>query len=405
MSLFERGRRPVAHPHRRPRGLRRDGRGRHRDRDPGPGPRRPAPAWPRPRVLANHAAGVVVGKLGHRDRRRRTRCWPRSRARARRPAMKRGREGRGGRRGPAGSLLAWHLARDGASRHGLRRLASAREALRRRPDRQGAAPAPAAPAAPIRCPRAGSSSCRFESGDGRPRRGDARRGRWRSRARRDLDAWLLRRAVATRARCTWPSGWSRSTAAGRVRTAAGRRRASTWWSGADGAGQPGAPDLPERRRRRRGSCMAAGWYARGTSRDARALHPRPRAATSGCSRGPTTSASASARRSARCRRRALLDRLEREVARSFPALAGGGRRALRAHDPVALGGSRPRCSRSRGRAGRCVGDAAALADPITGEGITYALRSAAAAGRARCARTARPRATPSACSPTSAATC
>jgi flavin-dependent dehydrogenase len=74
--------------------------------------------------------------------------------------------------------------------------------------------------------------------------------------------------------------------------------------------------------------------------------------------------------------RALLARLEREVARSFPALADdeAGRYAHTIPSPS-------RDPRSileiAGPRWALAGDAAALADPITGEGIYYALRSAA----------------------------
>jgi flavin-dependent dehydrogenase len=74
--------------------------------------------------------------------------------------------------------------------------------------------------------------------------------------------------------------------------------------------------------------------------------------------------------------REMLDRLEREVSRSFPALApdlDGGRYAHTIPSPS----SDPRSILEiAGPGWALVGDAAALADPITGEGIYPALRSA-----------------------------
>ena len=75
--------------------------------------------------------------------------------------------------------------------------------------------------------------------------------------------------------------------------------------------------------------------------------------------------------------RDLLARLEPEVARSFPALARRRTAARYAHTiPSPIGGPALDRARSRASGWALVGDAAALADPITGEGIYYALRSA-----------------------------
>jgi flavin-dependent dehydrogenase len=73
--------------------------------------------------------------------------------------------------------------------------------------------------------------------------------------------------------------------------------------------------------------------------------------------------------------RELLGRLEAEVARSFPALADveARRYAHTIPSPSTDTGSILEISGPRWA---LVGDAAALADPITGEGIHYALRSA-----------------------------
>jgi flavin-dependent dehydrogenase len=74
--------------------------------------------------------------------------------------------------------------------------------------------------------------------------------------------------------------------------------------------------------------------------------------------------------------RQLLGRLEAEVARHFPALVDddAGRYAHTIPSPSADASS---ILEIAGEGFALVGDAAALADPITGEGIFYALRSAA----------------------------
>jgi flavin-dependent dehydrogenase len=73
--------------------------------------------------------------------------------------------------------------------------------------------------------------------------------------------------------------------------------------------------------------------------------------------------------------RAMLGRLEAEVARSFPAFTDpdAQRYAHTIPSPSADPGSILEIARGRWA---LVGDAAALADPVTGEGIYYALRSA-----------------------------
>src|SRR5262249_6348489 len=72
--------------------------------------------------------------------------------------------------------------------------------------------------------------------------------------------------------------------------------------------------------------------------------------------------------------RRMLERLEREVARSFPALSDeGGRYAHTIPSPSEDPGS---ILEMAGEGWALIGDAAALADPITGEGIHSALISA-----------------------------
>jgi flavin-dependent dehydrogenase len=120
--------------------------------------------------------------------------------------------------------------------------------------------------------------------------------------------------------------------------------------------------------------MAAGWYARGTApmlvrftpglAGYLWLFPRPDHVGVGIA-APLASVPT----------RELLVRLENEVLRHFPALLEheGGRYAhtipCPASDPDSI-------LEIAGPRWALVGDAAALADPITGEGIYYALRSA-----------------------------
>jgi flavin-dependent dehydrogenase len=73
--------------------------------------------------------------------------------------------------------------------------------------------------------------------------------------------------------------------------------------------------------------------------------------------------------------RQLLQRLEREVGESFPRLAGSGLGRY-AHTIPSPGKGAASLRAVAGERWALVGDAAALADPITGEGIYFALRSA-----------------------------
>jgi flavin-dependent dehydrogenase len=73
---------------------------------------------------------------------------------------------------------------------------------------------------------------------------------------------------------------------------------------------------------------------------------------------------------------ALLARLKREVLRSFPALAADDERRRYAHTIPSPSADPASLAEIAGPRWALVGDAAALADPITGEGIYYALRSA-----------------------------
>jgi flavin-dependent dehydrogenase len=273
--------------------------------------------------------------------------------------------------GPAGALLAWRLARDGAD-------VTVFDASHPREKPCGGGltaraldllpPAPSDDPLPARF----VETCRFEwrtdAGVDVPLRRPVA-----VAARRELDAWLLRRAVAQGA-VHVAERVSEVDGTGRVRTAAGRARAYDVVVGADGAGSLVRRTLlgPTPKER---LMMAGGWFARGTSPMLVRFVPEmagylwlfPRRDHVGvgiCAPLATVPT------------RRMLDRLEREVAISFPALAEEevGRYAHTIPSPS----SDPRSILElAGGRWALVGDAAALADPITGEGIFFALRSAA----------------------------
>ncbi len=273
--------------------------------------------------------------------------------------------------GPAGGLLALLLARDGA-RVTIFDASHPRE----KPCGGGVTGKALAllPAAPADDPLPGRrvAECRFESGSGA--RVDVRLERpVVVAARRELDAWLLRRAIAAGARHV-AERVLEVDGSGVVRTT-GRAASFDLVVGADGAGSLVrrtflAPTPPER------LTIAAGWFAPGqapmTVRFTPGaagylwLFPRPDHVGVGIcaplAAQPT---------------RELIGRLESEIARSFPALADveGGRYAHTIPSPSADPAS---ILEIAGPRWALVGDAAALADPITGEGIYYALRSATA---------------------------
>jgi flavin-dependent dehydrogenase len=270
--------------------------------------------------------------------------------------------------GPAGSLAAYHLARDGADvtvfdpSHPREKPCGGgltRRALLLLP------PAPDGDPLPARF----VSRCDFDDGPRPPVRIGLEHP-VAIAARAEFDAWLLRRAREAGAAHVAERVLS-VTDAGEVRTSGGRSETFDVIAGADGAGSivrrtfVGATP-PER------LTMAAGWRSPGTSDmhirftpDLEGylwLFPRRDHVSVGiCAplrRVPT---------------RRLLDRLGSEVARSFPALAHGEEYAHTIPSPS----SDPRSILElSGPRWALLGDAAALADPITGEGIYPALRSA-----------------------------
>jgi flavin-dependent dehydrogenase len=276
--------------------------------------------------------------------------------------------------GPAGALTAYHLARGGAA-------VTVFDASHPREKPCGGGltaraldllpPAPVDDPLPARFVR----RCRFDSGAGEwvdvPLARDVA-----IASRRALDAWLLRRATNAGALHV-PERVVAVDADGALATSAGRRGTFDVIVGADGATSLVrraflSPTPAERLE------MALGWYARGTSEMLVRftpglpgylwLFPRPDHVGVGLCAPlrvvPT---------------RQLWERLELEIARAFPALSDleAERYAHVIPSPSAQPAS---ILEIAGPRWALVGDAAALADPITGEGITYALRSAVILG-------------------------
>jgi len=272
--------------------------------------------------------------------------------------------------GPAGTLLAHELARDGASvtlfdpSHPREKpcggglTAKALSLLPQAPDDD-----------PLPC--RWLSECRFESGRGEsvpvslPRAVAVA-------ARLELDAWLLRRAREKGA-AHLAERVVRVEATGLLHSSDGVDRRFDLIVGADGASSLVrrtllAPVPAER------LMVAAGWYARGTAPmlvrftpglDGYLwLFPRPDHVGVGIC-APLGSAPT----------RDILHRLEEEIARHFPALLDddAGKYAHTIPSPSVDPAS---ILEIAGEGFALVGDAAGLADPITGEGIYYALRSA-----------------------------
>jgi flavin-dependent dehydrogenase len=274
--------------------------------------------------------------------------------------------------GPAGALLSFHLARDGAE-------VSVFDAShpREKPCGGGVtgkalALLPSAPPGdPL--PARWVDRCRFESGEGEAVT-LALDEPVAIAARRELDAWLLRRAVAAGARHV-AARVVAVDAAGGLTTAGGHTESFDLIAGADGAGslvrRTFLGPMPAAR-----LAMATGWFAPGSSEMLVRftpglagylwLFPRPDHVGVGIC-APLASVPT----------RVLLGRLEREVARSFPALARGPEGTTYAHTIPSPSADPASIAEIAGERWALVGDAAALADPITGEGIYSALRSAA----------------------------
>jgi flavin-dependent dehydrogenase len=271
--------------------------------------------------------------------------------------------------GPGGCLAALHLARDGADvtvfDHSHPREKPCGGGL----TAKALALLPPAPDDdPLPARRV--EECAFESGDGEGVRVGLRP-TVAVAARRDLDAWLLRRACAAGARHV-AERVVLVDRAGLLRTGAGSEHRFDVIVGADGASslvrRTFLSPVPAER-----LMMAAGWFARGTSSMLIRftpglpgylwLFPRPDHVGVGiCAPLGATPT------------RDMLRRLEHEAARHFPALVDdeAGRYA---HTIPSPSGDPRSILEIGGERHALVGDAAGLADPITGEGIYYALRS------------------------------
>jgi flavin-dependent dehydrogenase len=191
-------------------------------------------------------------------------------------------------------------------------------------------------------------------------------------ARRDLDAWLLRRA--TRAGARHVAERVVAVARGEVRTAATGRQCFDLVVGADGATslvrRSFLGPFPKER-----LVMAVGFYLPGTAPLVVRMTPPlagylwlfPRVDHVGVGICAPLGAVPT---------QALVDRLEREMTLAFPGMLDS--RAERYAHTIPCPSTEPRSIlEAAGDGFALVGDAAGLADPITGEGIFYALRSAA----------------------------
>jgi menaquinone-9 beta-reductase len=274
--------------------------------------------------------------------------------------------------GPAGALAAWRLARDGHQA-----VVYDASHPREKPCGGGLTaraldllpPAPADDPLPARW----VERCRFESaGDDAVELALPRP--VAIAARRQLDGWLLRRAVEAGAEHRPQHVAAVDLPARRLRPRQGEEEAFDLVIGADGADsvvrRAALGAIPTSRR-----AMAVGWYAPGSAPMTVRflsglagylwLFPRPdHVGVGACV--PLASLPT----------RGLIDRLRGEVARRFPALADE-EAGIYAHTIPSPSAHPASIEEIAGDGWALVGDAAALADPITGEGISYALESSA----------------------------
>lgn len=272
--------------------------------------------------------------------------------------------------GPAGSLLAYHLARGGVETT-LFDASHPRE----KPCGGGLTPGatrllPGEPAGdPLPARRV--LSCRFDSGDGAVV-DVALSTPVLVASRRLLDGWLLRRAREAGARHRAVHVVAVDGEGG-LRTAGGEREVFDVVVGADGAGSLVRrsllrPTPPSR------LLMAGGWLAGGSAQMLVRftpglsgylwVFPRPDHVEVGIC-APLGAVPT----------RELLARLDREAASGFPELTPPTR-SRQAHTIPCPSADPATILEIAGPRWALVGDAAALADPVTGEGIRHALRSA-----------------------------
>jgi flavin-dependent dehydrogenase len=271
--------------------------------------------------------------------------------------------------GPAGALLAFHLARDGTAV-----TLFDHSHPREKPCGGGFTPraldllppAPAGDPLPVRRVHA----CRFDSGTGEVVEVELPRPVGIA-SRRLVDAWLLRRAVEAGTRHV--AERVQRVGRGVVRTSAGREERFDLVLGADGAGslvrRTFLGPLPPAR-----LAMAVGWFARGDAEMVVRftpgldgylwLFPRPDHVGVGLC-APLASVPT----------RQMIARLESEVARAFPAMSDDEAERY-AHTIPSPSADVSTVREIAGEGWALAGDAAALADPITGEGLFFALRSA-----------------------------
>ncbi len=190
-------------------------------------------------------------------------------------------------------------------------------------------------------------------------------------SRRDLDGWLLRRATQAGARHV--AERVVEVARGEVRTASGRQRFDLV------VGADGATSLVRRRFLgpfpKERLVMAVGFFVPGTAPLVVRMTP-PLAGYVWLFPRPDHVGVGICAPLGAVPTRALVERLEREMATSFPEKADP--RAVRYAHTIPCPSSDPRSIlEAAGDGFALVGDAAGVADPITGEGIFYALRSAA----------------------------
>lgn len=273
--------------------------------------------------------------------------------------------------GPAGSLLAYRMARAGAS-VALFDPSHPREkpcgggltgkALDLLPQAPNDDPLPAR-----RVP-----CCRFESGDGHAVEVELAKP-VAIVARREFDAWLLRRALAAGAQHLAERVTS-VDAKGRLQTGSGREESFDLVVGADGASSLVRRTFLGLLSKQR-LHMAVGWFAPGTVPMTVRFLPGLEGYLWLFPRRDHVAVGIFAPLAA-VPTRELLERLRREVARDFPAFSDRDA-GLYAHTiPTPAAGAQS-IREIAGERWALVGDAAALADPITGEGLYSALHSAA----------------------------
>ena len=271
--------------------------------------------------------------------------------------------------GPAGSLLAYRLAQAGAAvtlfdpSHPREKPCGGgltSKALGLLPEASADDPMPAR-----RVP-----SCRFESGDGQAVEVELAKPVVIV-SRREFDAWLLRRALAAGARHLSERVVS-TDATGRLSSSVGREESFDVLVGADGASslvrRTFLGPLPKQRLH-----LAVGWFAPGTVPMTVRFTPGLQGYLWLFPRRDHVAIGISAPLAA-VPTRELLERLRGEVARDFPAFVDEGA-GLYAHT-IPTSTSDPRSIRElAGERWALLGDAAGLADPITGEGLFSALYS------------------------------